>query len=124
MNKLLAVSKLVGGNFTSELAECDRNGFNVLQVAIQNGSLEIAKGKNSTNCHFFTFSEIMNIDKEGLLLEQNENVEGNSPLQMAIKQKNRELALAILAKCSADQVNHRNYRGVTALHFAVESRLG
>ncbi|CBY36057.1 unnamed protein product [Oikopleura dioica] len=110
MNKLLAVSKLVGGNFTSELAECDRNGFNVLQVAIQNGSLEIAK-------------EIMNIDKESALLEQNENVEGNSPLQMAIKKKNRELALAILAKCSPDQVNHRNYRGVTALHFAVESRL-
>lgn len=66
----------------------------------------------------------MNIDKEGALLEQNENVEGNSPLQMAIKKKNRELALAILAKCSADQVNHRNYTGVTALHFAVESRLG
>ena len=66
----------------------------------------------------------MNIDKEGALLEQNENIEGNSPLQMAIKKKNRELALAILTKCSADQVNHRNYRGVTALHFAVESRLG
>ena len=45
MNKLLAVSKLVGGNFTSELSECDRNGFNVLQVAIENGSLDIAKGK-------------------------------------------------------------------------------
>ena len=45
MNKLLAVSKLVGGNFTSELSECDRNGLNVLQVAIKNGCIDITKGK-------------------------------------------------------------------------------
>ena len=66
----------------------------------------------------------MNIDKEGVLLDQNENVEGNSPLQMAIKKKNRDLAVAIMSKCTPDQINHRNYRGVTALHMAVESRLG
>ena len=72
----------------------------------------------------FSFIEILNIDKEGVLLDQNENVEGNSPLQIAIKIKNRELALMIMSKCTPDQINHRNYRVVTALHMAVESRIG
>ena len=69
-------------------------------------------------------SELLQIDSTGKLLGVGEGSAGNSPLQMAILKSDESLAELILRFCNIDDINHRNFKGETALHQATVNGLG
>ena len=121
LTNLLAISRQIDGNYYDELFNVDDNGFNPLHIAVKYKSIKICRGKFSKKKRFIFSNivlELLDIDKNGRLLEQAENKCGNSPLQMAILAKNELFAEEIAKRCSADQINHRNFQGETSLHMA------
>ena len=53
-----------------------------------------------------------------------EGAAGNSPLQLAILKSDKQMAELIVRYCGQDDINHRNFKGETALHQATINGLG
>ena len=142
LNTLLAISKILDGNFHDELLNVDDNGHNPLHIAVAHHSINVCRGKISLlpvgyeklSCEaeshrffakiFTKFVELLEIDKQGRLLEQAENKSGNSALQLAILAKQEEIAEEIAKRCTPDQINQRNFKGETSLHMAGFAGMG
>lgn len=61
---------------------------------------------------------MLDIDQHQHVLAVGESKFGNSPLQLAILSSNEELSKQIAQRWTADEINHRNFKGETALHMA------
>ena len=100
--------------------------MNALHIAVENGSADVVKGNFSLVSPRYSkiASELLQIDSNGQLLGVGEGSAGNSPLQMAILKSDETLAELILRFCNIDDINHRNFKGETALHQATVNGLG
>ena len=120
MNTVLALINSVFGSFNEELVRVDDSGMNALHIAVSKQAKNVVKGEQSSLkliCYKL-FSDLLDIDQHQHVLAVGESKFGNSPLQLAILSSNEELSKQIAQRWTADEINHRNFKGETALHMA------
>jgi ankyrin repeat protein len=105
LNTVLALINSVFGSFNEELVRVDDSGMNALHIAVSKQAKNVVK-------------DLLDIDQHQHVLAVGESKFGNSPLQLAILSSNEELSKQIAQRWTADEINHRNFKGETALHMA------
>ena len=120
MNTVLALINSVFGSFNEELVRVDDSGMNALHIAVSKQAKNVVKGDGIKSLWFskLIVLDLLDIDQHQHVLAVGESKFGNSPLQLAILSSNEELSKQIAQRWTADEINHRNFKGETALHMA------